>query len=81
MSKYLRVFTRIFTNHPESIGETYTEHLLFASLNGLKLMFAGLACIIHSIFPFVFVYTASRTMQNVNEKMAARKKEKESLVK
>jgi hypothetical protein len=65
----------IFTRHPESVGESYIEHLLFAGSSGLKLTLAGIACMIHSVFPFVFINTASETMKKLTEKMTARKKE------
>lgn len=48
-----------FTKHPHSVGETYGEHLYFAGRFGVSMMIAGLACVIHSIFPFIFKKTAS----------------------
>lgn len=63
---------KLFTQHPESVGETYVEHLQIASKSGFKLVVAGFACLIHSIFPFLFITTASRTVQEINQKMVAR---------
>jgi len=63
---------RLFTRHPKATGETYLQHLRFASLNGLKLMFSGFACIVHSIFPFIFTNTASNTVKVINQQMTAR---------
>lgn len=56
----------LFTEHPNSINETYKIHFKFAIKVGYKLFFAGAACIIHSIFPFVFKTTASSTVQEIN---------------
>ena len=50
---------KLFTDHPESIGETYLQHLYFAGLFGLQMVLGGLACITHAIFPFLFKDTAS----------------------
>jgi hypothetical protein len=50
----------IFTEHPHSINETYLQHMRFAAINGVKLILAGLAAIIHSIFPFLFTTKASK---------------------
>ena len=50
---------KLFTKHPHSVGETYLEHMKFASGCGFCLVMAGLACIVHSIFPFWFKTTAS----------------------
>lgn len=53
--------TNPFTQHPHSVGETYLQHMYFAQRFGFKLIFGGIAAIIHSIFPFVFQKTASST--------------------
>lgn len=62
----------IFTVHPSTVNETYALHFHFAYRIGVKLVFAGLACIVHSVFPFVFKSTASRTVQEINELMEIR---------
>ena len=49
-----------FTAHPASVGETYLQHLRFAFRFGAKMTAGGLAAIVHSVFPFCFVTTASR---------------------
>lgn len=48
-----------FTAHPQSIGETYFEHLFYAVKSGCSMLIAGTAVIIHGIFPFCFKTTAS----------------------
>ncbi len=62
----------IFTKHPQSIGETYLQHLCFASLFGIKMVAGGLACMIHAIFPFVFQNTGSRMAIKLSEKFTTR---------
>ncbi len=57
-----RVFNflkKIFLEHPNSVGESYFVHLFWAMLFGVHLLVAGLACIVHAVFPFVFTETAS----------------------
>lgn len=63
----------LFTKHPKSVGETYWSHLIFASVCGIKLVLAGMACIIHAIFPFVFENTASNTTKDIQNKLTNRK--------
>jgi MFS family permease len=48
-----------FTEHPTSVGETYTEHFVFALKASGRLLCAGLACFVHAFFPFLFTSTAS----------------------
>ena len=66
--------TSHFTAHPQSVGETYTEHLGMATWFGLRMMFAGLACLIHGILPFMFVRTGSRAIIELNDRMVANRR-------
>jgi hypothetical protein len=63
---------RLFTAHPEAVGETYGEHLVAATGFGLRLVLGGLACIVHAVLPFAFVTTASRTVRELHERMGKR---------
>lgn len=49
----------IFTEHPNSLGETYWQHMKFAFLFGFYFLVGGTACLIHAIFPFLFQKTGS----------------------
>ena len=44
---------KLFTEHPNSLGETYTQHCLVAASLSLKLLMASLAQLVHAVFPFV----------------------------
>jgi hypothetical protein len=56
-----------FTVHPASVGETYLEHMRFARRYGGRMLLGGAAAVIHSVFPFLFVTTASR----INDELVA----------
>jgi hypothetical protein len=66
----------LFTKHPRSIGESYTEHLFFAFCTGIKLIFGGIACIIHAIFPFLFERTGSTMAKKMLDDVARRQQQK-----
>ena len=55
-----------FTAHPASVGETYGQHLRFALRFGTRMTLGGLAAAIHALFPFLFVTTASRVLEELN---------------
>jgi hypothetical protein len=59
----------IFTKHPASVGETYFEHLETAGSFGSRMIVAGAACMLHGIFPFLFVTTGSQTVKHLHERM------------
>ncbi len=51
--------SRLFTEHPASVNETYFEHMAFAGKFSFKLFAAAFAALIHAILPFLFDKTAS----------------------
>jgi hypothetical protein len=60
---------RAFSEHPASVGESYTEHLVHAGSFGARMVFAGLACLVHGVLPFLFVRTGSRAISELNDRM------------
>lgn len=62
-----------FNRHPRDVGETYGEHLAQASGFGASLVTAGLACLVHAVFPFWFERTASRRVQDLHARMSRRR--------
>ena len=64
---------RAFVKHPESVGESYGEHFVMAGSFGLRMAFAGLACMVHALLPFLFEHTASRCIHQLHGRMAARR--------
>jgi hypothetical protein len=62
---------RLFTEHPESVGETYGEHLVRAFCFGGRMVVAGLACMLHALLPFLFVHTGSEALDELHARMQA----------
>ena len=65
--------TDLFTRHPASVGESYVEHFGAASGFGLRMILAGIACMLHGIFPFLFVKTGSNCVDQLHERMVAKR--------
>jgi len=59
----------LFTEHPQSVGESYLEHMDSAFSFGGRMVAAGVACLLHGIFPFLFVKTGSATIRHLHEAM------------
>jgi hypothetical protein len=62
----------LFTEHPAEVGESYLGHLRTALGIGLTLFWAGFACVLHAIFPFLCKRTGSRTITRLNQQIATR---------
>ncbi|MBS0319672.1 MAG: hypothetical protein JSR18_03960 [Proteobacteria bacterium] len=60
-----------FTAHPAAVGETYLEHMRFASRFGGRMTVGGLAALAHALFPFLFTTTASRISDELIRMRAA----------
>jgi hypothetical protein len=65
---------RAFTEHPASVGESYTEHLFRAACFGVRMMLAGMACLVHGVLPFLFVRTGSRAIAELNDRMVVNRR-------
>jgi len=64
----------LFTEHLESVEETYLQHLRHA-LSFSVAMFAGsIACGIHALLPFLFVTTGSDCIRRLHDKMVVNRK-------
>jgi len=63
---------RFFTEHPASVGESYGRHLRRATIFGVRMVLAGMACLVHALLPFLFVHTGSRAVAELNESMSRR---------
>ncbi len=66
-----------FTQHPNAVNETYREHFGFALRFGVKMLGGGLAAVIHAVLPFLFVTTAGRIndeLQQMRQNSPGRRK-------
>jgi hypothetical protein len=63
---------RLFLSHPQTVDESYGEHLLFALGFAMRLLGAGLAALVHAIVPCLFETTASRMICEMHDRIARR---------
>lgn len=71
-----------FTAHPDSVNESYWQHFGFALRFGFKMTGGGIAALLHAIFPFLFVATAGRLcdeLQDMRQNSPGRKKSSEMI--
>lgn len=68
-----RSLSRLFTEHPQSVDESYLEHMRFAAGFSVRLLAAALAAMVHAILPFLFERTASKMVAQMHSRMHNRK--------
>ena len=56
---------KAFTEHPEETGETYLEHLWFTAKMSARLLYAMVVLLIHGIFPFLLMRSASKQIEAI----------------
>ena len=62
----------LFRRHPETVGETYWQHLRFAARTGGAMVAGGGACVVHGVLPFLFVTVGSRTIRRLAHRLERR---------
>lgn len=65
----MKNLSQLFTEHPASVHESYSEHLVMAGGFGAKMIIAGFACVLHGIFPFLFIKTGSKAINELHDTM------------
>ena len=62
----------LFNKHPNSVGETYSQHLLFTIKKSILLIVLSIVLLIHGIFPFIFKTYVGDRLKKLNENMVKR---------
>ena len=65
------MITKLFTEHPASVHETYFEHLCSAMSFTATMFVATLACLVHAFLPFLCVKTGSRKITELHDRMVS----------
>lgn len=58
-----------FTEHPNSVGESYFQHMQVSFGFGIRMFTASLGCFLHGLFPFLCTTTGSTTINKLHRKM------------
>jgi hypothetical protein len=69
---------RAFTEHPESVGETYWQHMGAALSFAFPLALAAVASLVHSFLPFLCVKTASSRVTQLHDRMVVNRQRESS---
>ena len=59
----------LFTDHPATVGESYTEHLAMAGRFAGRMLLGSAACLVHALLPFLFVKTGSAIITELHGRM------------
>lgn len=62
------MIAKLFLNHPESVNESYFEHMRFALWFAFWLAAAAFAALVHAVIPAAFETTGSRIIAKLYER-------------
>ncbi len=63
------MFKKLFVEHPQSVGESYFEHMGVAFSFGFHMLGAAFACIIHGLVPGLFKSTGSKAITCLHDRL------------
>ncbi|MFT5226178.1 MAG: hypothetical protein ACI8XX_001932 [Polaribacter sp.] len=63
----------LFTEHPNTVGESYFEHLFAAAHFSAKLLLAGIVCLVHALLHFLFVKTGNQLVSQLYQRMVTQR--------
>ena len=61
--------SNLFTEHPNSVGESYLQHLVMSSGFAWRWLLAAMACSLHALFPFLCKTTGSTIIKGLHNSM------------
>jgi hypothetical protein len=71
---FMNKLTRLFTDHPESVGETYWEHARHAATFAAAMLQGAFACLIHALVPALCRCTGSQIIADLHTRMVVNRR-------
>jgi Family of unknown function (DUF6356) len=68
---FFNTVNRAFSEHPATVGESYSEHFVTAGSFGWALLKASFACFVHAVLPFAFEKTGSKAITELHTRMVS----------
>lgn len=63
------MITRLLTEHPNSVGESYGEHMLSALSFAGWMALAAVLCLCHALLPWLFCRSGSAIIERLHNRM------------
>ena len=68
----MRIWQRIFVDHPKSVDQTYIQHMCVAGWFFSRLLAASCVALIHAMIPCLFEKTAGRMIEEMYARITTR---------
>ena len=67
------MISRIFLDHPRTVGESYWAHLRVAGSFGVAMISGGTKALVHAVFPTMFETAGSDTIRKLHTIMVEKR--------
>ncbi len=68
---------KLFCDHPNSVKQTYLQHLWWSCCASFKALMVAIVLILHGIFPFIFEKTGSNLIIGLASKFQTGERKKD----
>jgi hypothetical protein len=70
----MSALSRLFSDHPASVNESYWQHFATAMGFGLRMIWGGLVCMVHAFVPGFCCTKASEMIGELHDRMITNRK-------
>jgi hypothetical protein len=70
----MSAFSRLFTDHPATVNESYGQHLAAAAGFGFRMIWGGIVCLVHALIPGAFATAGSDMICELHERMVTNRR-------
>ena len=70
------MWKKLFLDHPDSVDESYFEHMGQAFFFSSRLFVGALCCFVHGLVPALFTKTGSHLIRTLNDRMVVNRNRK-----
>jgi len=70
----MSAFSRLLTDHPASVNESYWQHFASAMGFGARMIWGGLVCLVHAFIPGVCCTKGSEMIDELHDQMITNRK-------
>lgn len=70
------MWKKLFLDHPDSVDESYFEHMGQAFFFSSRLFVGALCCFVHGLVPAFFTKTGSHLIRTLNDRMVVNRNRK-----
>ena len=70
----MSAWSRLFTDHPDSVGETYAQHFGQAMGFGFRMIWGGIVCMVHALIPGICPTKGSDMICDLHERMVTNRR-------